>query len=100
MQVNFEYDGVAASSRLEQLVKKRLDNMEDKYDFIVRFDVFFQNERTSSREAGKICKIKLRVPGSLLFSEASHKKFEMSIQEAADDLERQLQKKKGKLKAN
>lgn len=83
MQVNFEYDGVAASSRLEQLVK-----MEDKYDFIVRFDVFFQNERTSSREAGRICKIKLRVPGSLLFSEA------------ADDLERQLQKKKDKLKAN
>lgn len=100
MQINFEYDGVAASSRLEQLVKKRLDKLEDKYDFIVRSDVFFQNERTTTKEEGKICKIKLRVPGSILFSEASHEKFEMSIHEAADDLQRQLQKKKGKMKVN
>lgn len=100
MHINFEYDGVAASTRLEQLTKKRLDKLEDKYDFIVRCDVFFQNERTSTKETGKVCKIKLSVPGAPLFAEASHEKFEMSIAEATEDLERQLRKKKGKLKSN
>ncbi|MEL4308315.1 ribosome hibernation-promoting factor, HPF/YfiA family [Joostella sp. CR20] len=99
MQINFEYDSVAASSRLEELTAKRLQKLVDKYDFIVRADVFFKTENTSAKDTGKICNIRVSVPGPRLFAEASHEKFEMSIAEAADDLERQLRKKKEKMKA-
>lgn len=99
MQINFEYDNVAASDRLEELATKKLNKLADKYDFIVRADIFFKTENTSSKETGKICNIRLSVPGPRLFAEASHEKFEMSIAEAGDDLDKQLRKKKKKMKA-
>ena len=46
MQINFEYDSVAASNRLEELATKKLNKLADKYDFIVRADVFFKTENT------------------------------------------------------
>lgn len=99
MNINFEYHDVKASARLEEMVAKKLGKLEDKYDFIVRADVFFKKEKTSTDE-GLICSIKLSAPGPLLFSESSNAKFEMSIADSIDDLERQLEKRKGKLKSH
>ena len=39
MNINFVYDDVKASARLEELATKKLEKLEDKYDFIVRADV-------------------------------------------------------------
>lgn len=100
MNINFEYHDVKASARLEEMVSKRLGKLEDKYDFIVRADVFFKKENTSTSEKGLICSIKLSAPGPLLFSESNNAKFEMSIAYAIEDLERQLEKRKGKLKSH
>lgn len=97
MDINFEYDEVKASARLEELAAKRLDKLADKYDFIIRADVLFKKENTSEPEKGMICTMRLSVPGPRLFAEASHGNFEASIAEAADDLERQLRRKKEKM---
>lgn len=99
MDINFEYDGVNASKRLEEMAAKRINKLLDKFDFIVRADVFFKTENTSSPETGKICNIRLSAPGPRLFAEASHKSFEASIVESVDDLERQLAKRKAKMKS-
>ena len=99
MNINFEYHDVKASTRIEGMVAKKLEKLEGKYDFIVRADVFFKKENTSTDE-GLICGIKLSAPGPLLFSEAKSAKFEMSIADSVDDLERQLEKRKGKLKSH
>ncbi|MGB5553762.1 MAG: HPF/RaiA family ribosome-associated protein [Flavobacteriaceae bacterium] len=98
MDINFEYDAVKASQRLEGLASDKVNKLLDKYDFIVRADVFFKTEKSSDPEKGKICNIRLSVPGPRLFAEASHGAFEASIAEACDDLERQLRKRKGKMK--
>ncbi|TDQ31356.1 ribosome hibernation-promoting factor, HPF/YfiA family [Zeaxanthinibacter enoshimensis] len=100
MNINFEYDGVSASSRLEDMAAKKLDKLVDKYDFIVRADVFFKKEKSSNPEEGKICNIRLSVPGPRLFAEASNDTFEESIAESTDELERQLKKKKEKMKSH
>tara|TARA_Y100001933_G_C18960907_1_gene548114 strand:- start:1338 stop:1640 length:303 start_codon:yes stop_codon:yes gene_type:complete len=97
MEINFEYDNVAASERLEEMVAKKINKLLDKYDFIVRADVFFVKENTSDPEKGKICKIRLSVPGPRLFAEATHKNFEASIAETIDELDRQLRKRKEKM---
>jgi putative sigma-54 modulation protein len=99
MNINFEYDQVQASARLEELTARKIVKLVDKYDFIVRSSVFFANENTSEPDTGKICKIRLSVPGGQLFAEASHGEFEQSVAEVIDDLERQLRKKKGKMKS-
>jgi putative sigma-54 modulation protein len=98
MDIHFEYDEVRASERLEQLAIQRLNKIADKNDFIIRAEVQFKKENTSSPETGMICSIQLSVPGPRLFAQATNGNFEASLAEAADDLERQLQKRKDKIK--
>ena len=100
MDINFEYDNVKASDRLEIQAAKRLQKLTDKYDFVVRADVFFSSENTSDPETGKICKMRLSIPGPRLFAEASKREFEISIAEVADELERQLRRRKEKMKGH
>jgi len=99
MNIHFEYVDVKASPRLEGLTTKKLNKLLDKYDFLIKADVFFKKENTSSTDTGRICNIRLSVPGPLLFAEASHGSFEASIAESVDDLEQQLRKRKGKMQA-
>lgn len=98
MQVIFEYHDVAASQRLENMAKEKLEQLGLKYDMVLRGDVFFKEENTASDETGKICNIRLSLPGPRLFAEASHDNFESSISESIKDLERQLRKRKEKMK--
>ena len=100
MNINFEYDGVKASNRLEIMAAERIDKLFDKYDFIIRADVFFKTENTSDPETGMICNIRLSIPGPRLFAESSTSAFEASIAKSTEDLERQLQKRKAKMKAH
>ncbi|MCG2461299.1 ribosome-associated translation inhibitor RaiA [Flavobacteriaceae bacterium F89] len=100
MTIHFEYDDVKASERLEDMVTKRLNKLLDKFDFLVKADVFFRRENTSSPDTGRICNIRLSLPGPLLFAEASNGSFEASIAESIDDLERQLRKRKGKMQSH
>ncbi len=99
MNIIFEYHNVSASQRLEDLASKHINKLEDKYDFIVRADVFFKTENTSDEESGKICKIRLSAPGPRLFAEGNHGAFEASIKECVEDLEVQLRKRKDKMRA-
>ena len=97
MNINFEYNDVEASKRLEQLATEKLEQLYTKFQMIIRADVFFKTENTTSRDTGMICNIRLSVPGPRLFAEASHDNFESSILESVSDLEKQLAKKKGKM---
>lgn len=97
MNINFEYDEVQASARLEELATGKLVKLISRFDFIVGCDVRFAYENTSEPDSGKICRIRLSVPGPRLFAEASHGAFEKSIAEVVSDLERQLKKRKDKM---
>ena len=98
MKITFEYDGVKASERLEELIAKKLNKIDAKFDFIVQAHVFLRTQNTTSPLSGKICKIQLSVPGPQLFAESNSKSFEMSLQETVSDLNRQLSKRKEKMK--
>ncbi|TYB78514.1 ribosome hibernation-promoting factor, HPF/YfiA family [Bizionia myxarmorum] len=98
MQIIFEYHDVASSQDLENIAQEKLEQLGTKYDMVIRADVFFKTENTTSDETGKICNIRLSLPGPRLFAEASHGNFRDSISESVKDLERQLQKVKEKMK--
>ena len=98
METVFEYHNVAASQRLEEFAKEKLEKLIEKYDMVIRADVFFKSENSASHEKGKICNIRLSLPGPRLFAEADHENFMASIAEAVDDIERQLRKRKGKMR--
>ncbi|MGB5819337.1 MAG: HPF/RaiA family ribosome-associated protein [Saonia sp.] len=99
MNVNFEYDGVKASNRLEILAAQKLEKLFNKYHFVIRADVFLKTENTSSPDTGMCCNIRLSAPGPRLFAEASNASFEASIVESVNDLDRQLKKRKEKMKS-
>ncbi|WP_159021522.1 ribosome hibernation-promoting factor, HPF/YfiA family [Formosa sp. L2A11] len=98
MQIIFEYHDVTSSDSLEQLTTEKLEKLGLKYDMVIRADVFFKTENTTSDQTGKICNIRLSLPGPRLFAEASHDNFTDSVSESINDLERQLRKRKEKMK--
>jgi len=97
MQIVFEYDNVAQSDRLEQIAKEKLEKVSNKYDMVIRADVFFKEENTSSDQVGKICGIRLSLPGPRLFADSSKENFVNAIGESVENLERQLRKQKEKI---
>ncbi|MDY7394975.1 ribosome-associated translation inhibitor RaiA [Aureibaculum sp. 2210JD6-5] len=98
MQIIFEYHDVNTSDHLEDFATKKLNDLQEKYDFVHRADVFFKKENTTSDETGLICNIRLSMPGPRLFAEATHDSFQESISESVSDLERQLRKHKEKMR--
>ena len=100
MNINFEYHGVKASNRLEIMTAEKLEKLLNKFDFVVRADVFFKKENTSEAETGMKCGIRLSSPGPWLFAESSKASFEASIAESITELERQLNKRKAKMRTH
>ncbi|KAB1068207.1 ribosome-associated translation inhibitor RaiA [Tamlana haliotis] len=98
MQIIFEYHDVDTSNALEAFAKEKLEKLGEKYDMIIRADVFIKTENTTSDEIGKICNIRLSLPGPRLFAEASHDDFRNAVSESINELERQLRKRKEKMK--
>ncbi|MDN3493591.1 ribosome hibernation-promoting factor, HPF/YfiA family [Winogradskyella bathintestinalis] len=94
----FEYHDITKSDRLETFAKEKLENLFERYDFVIRADVFFKSENTSSDETGKKCGIRLSAPGPRLFAESSHENFNDAISETVNELLRQLEKRKDKMK--
>ena len=97
MNINFEYHEVAASPRLEAFITEKLEKLEGKYDSIVIADVYLKKENTSNPENGKICSVRLNMPGPDIFAESSNASFEAAIAKVMGELRTQLQKRKEKL---
>ncbi|EDP97731.1 ribosome-associated translation inhibitor RaiA [Kordia algicida OT-1] len=97
MDIIFEYHDVTASESLEAFATEKINKLAEKYQMVIRADVFFKTENTSSDETGMICNIRLSLPGPRLFAEASHDNFRDAISESVNDLERQLRKRKEKM---
>jgi putative sigma-54 modulation protein len=97
MDINFNYVHVTASERLEEFTVKRLEKLKDRYSWIVRAEVFFKKENTSSSDSGMICDIRISIPGQDVFTSSSEKNFEAAISKSIDEVKRQLQRKKEKM---
>ncbi|WP_439153048.1 HPF/RaiA family ribosome-associated protein [Winogradskyella sp.] len=67
----FEYHDVSASESLEAYTSKKLEKLFKRNELVIRADVFFKTENTSSDNTGMIAGIRLSTPGSRLFAEAS-----------------------------
>ncbi|WP_317045736.1 MULTISPECIES: HPF/RaiA family ribosome-associated protein [Arenibacter] len=61
--------------KLQNLAKEKLEKLGEKYAMVIRADVFFIAENKSSDETGKVCNIRLSLPGPRLFAEPSHDNF-------------------------
>ncbi len=93
MTINFQYVQMPNSEAMNELMTSKLNKLAKKFDFIIRADVFFKMENDPSGK-GKICEIRLSVPGPRIFAKANEDDFEKAAAATIKELESQLQKRK------
>ncbi|MFD1095924.1 ribosome hibernation-promoting factor, HPF/YfiA family [Salegentibacter chungangensis] len=96
MDVIFEFVKLEKSEALEAFTRKKLEKLENKYDFVIKADVHFKKEDARDTNAF-MCNIRLSVPGPEVFAESSEDSFEAAVARSVKDLEKQLEKRKAKM---
>lgn len=97
MKVNTQSVNFTADKKLLDFIQRRMDKLEQFYDKVIKSDVFLKVENTSDKE-NKIFEAKLTVPGDSFMVKKVCKTFEEGADSAASSLERQLLKRKEKLR--
>jgi ribosome-associated inhibitor A len=93
MTINIQYVHMATSEAMNEYVTKKLEKLNNKYEWIISAEVHFEHEH-GSKTKGKICKMELSVPGPRIFAASNEKNYELAVKETLKDLERQLKKRK------
>ena len=94
MKATVQFLNMEKSPYVEELLMKKLNKLFERYDWIQRANVFYKNEKGSVGK-GKICEIRLSVPGPRIFASSDEESFEKATDETIKDLERQLKTRKG-----
>lgn len=98
MKVNTQSVNFTADRKLIDFIQKRMDKLDLFYDKIIQSDVYLKLENTSDKE-NKVFEAKVMVPGDSLVVKKQCKTFEEGADIAIASLERQIKKRKEKLRA-
>ena len=93
MTINIQYVQMPTSESMSAIVTSKLEKLANKYDWIIKADVFFKFENDPSGR-GKICEIQLSVPGPRIFAKSDQDNFEKAAATTIKELENQLKKRK------
>ena len=97
MKVTVQTPNFAADQKLINFIERKLNKLEQFFDKIIFADVFLKVQKTSEKE-NKSVEILLSVPGGDLIVKKEAKTFEAGTDESVQSLERQLKKRKEKLR--
>ena len=93
MTINIQYVHMATSEAMNAYVTEKLENLANKYDWVINAQVHFEVEK-DPKGKGKICKMELSAPGPRIFATSNEAQYEVAVRETIKDLERQLKKRK------
>ena len=99
MKVNTQSVNFNADARLIDFIQKRMDKLDQYYDKVISTDIYLKVENTSDKE-NKIFEARVYIPGDSLVVKKQCKTFEEGTDMAVASLERQLKKRKEKLRAH
>lgn len=97
MKVNIQSINFNIDQKLSAFIQKRMNKLDLFYDKIISAEVFLKVENTSEKE-NKIFEAKLSIPGDNLVVKKKCKSFEEGVDTAVHILERQLKKRKEKIR--
>ncbi len=98
MKVNTQSINFNADRKLIAFIQKRMDKLDMFYDKVIKSDVYLKVENTSDKQ-NKVFEARVSVPGDSLIVKKQCKTFEEGVGVAVSSLERQLKKRKEKLRA-
>ena len=97
MKVHTQSINFNADQKLINFIEKRMDKLELFFDKIIKSNVYLKVENTSQKE-NKIVEIQLSIPVNVIVMKKVSKTFEEGLDTAVHSLERQLKKRKEKLR--
>jgi ribosomal subunit interface protein len=99
MKTNIQFVHSETKISAEQLVQRKLDKLENKYDWIISADIMFKEEKSTDGK-GKVCAIELSLPGPKIHASSNAESFEAAAAESVKDLEKQLKKRKAEMQSH
>ena len=99
MKVNTQSVNFNADQKLIDFIQQRMDKLEQYYDKVIKTDVVLKLGNTSEKQ-NKIFEAKISVPGDSLIVKKVCKTFEEGADSAVNSLQRQLKKRKEKVRAH
>jgi len=99
MKVNTQSVNFNADQKLIDFIQNRMNKLEVFYDKVIKSDVYLKVENTSNKE-NKIFEARISVPGDSFVVKKQCKSFEEGTDMAIASLERQLKKRKEKLRSH
>ncbi|MDG1714084.1 ribosome-associated translation inhibitor RaiA [Lacinutrix sp.] len=99
MKVNTQAVNFNVNQELLDFIQQKMNKLDTFYDKIIKSDVFLKVENTSDKE-NKIFEARISVPGDSFVVKKQCKTFEEGVDIAVASLERQLKKRKAKLRAH
>lgn len=99
MKTNIQFVNTEAKPSAEELVQRKLDKLENKYDWIISADVMFKEEKSTNGE-GKTCAIAISLPGPQIHASSNEDSFEAAAAETVRDIDKQLKKRKAEMQSH
>ncbi len=99
MKIRVQSIHFTADVKLLDFIQKKADKLDLFFDQIISGEVYLKLENTDVEE-NKITEIKLLIPGNDLFAKEQCKTFEQATDKAVESLNRQLDKRKEKLRSH
>lgn len=97
MEIKVQSIGFDADKKLLDFIDKKVGKLVKMSDDIIRAEVMLRLQ-PSKDDANKLSEVKLEIPGNDLFAKKQSKSFEESIDNVVTALEKQLLKRKGKIR--
>ncbi|MBK5209364.1 MAG: HPF/RaiA family ribosome-associated protein [Flavobacteriaceae bacterium] len=97
MEIRIQFVQVTKNEAVESFAIRKLLKMAEKYEWLIKADVFYKLE-PDTKGKGKVCEIRLSLPGPRIFAISDEESFEAATDETIRDLEKQLQKRKSEMK--
>ena len=97
MKTRVQFVRMEKNPGAEALLLNKLEKLYKRYDWIHSADAYFKREKKSVGK-GRICEVRMQVPGLVLFASSDEDSFEKAADETVRDLEMQLKERKGDLK--
>ena len=99
MKVNIQSVNFSADKKLIDFIQKRMDKLDLFYDKVIQADIYLKVENTSDKE-NKIFEARVNVPGDSFMVKKQCKTFEEGADIAIASLERQVKRRKEKLRSH
>ncbi|WP_372766566.1 HPF/RaiA family ribosome-associated protein [Lutibacter sp.] len=97
MEIKIQFVQLPKSDAVESFATRKLLKMAKKYEWLIKADVFYKLE-PDKKGKGKICEIRLSLPGPRIFAFSDEESYEIATDETIRDIEKQLQKRKSEIK--